>query len=128
MKHEYKLYYLASPYSHDNPNMRKERYEAVNDTTIILLNQNVYAFSPITYNHPMERHSLPTNWEFWMPYDIAFLERCDMVIVLTLDGWKESVGVTAEIEKAVSLGIPVIYLNPEEVFKKGYKFSDSKEA
>jgi len=122
MEHEYKLYYLASPYSHDNTNMRQERYEAVNDATIILLRQQVYAFSPITYNHPMERHNLPTDWAFWKPYDIAFLERCDAVLVLKLDGWRESIGVTAEIEKAISLGIPVQYLEPEEVFAEGYTF------
>jgi len=124
MKHEYKLFYLASPYSHDDPAIRQKRYEEVNDATIILLKQQVYAFSPITYNHPMERHDLPTTWDFWKPYDIAFLERCSAVLVLKMDGWKESIGVTAEIEKAKSLGIPIQYLEPEDVFTEGFKFVD----
>lgn len=115
--HKYKLYYLASPYSHPDPEMRTKRYEEVSDATVALLKQGIYAFSPITYNHPMERHQLPTSWDFWEPYDIAFLERCDEMIVLMLDGWRESIGVNAEIEFAHRKGIAVSYLNPKYILE-----------
>jgi hypothetical protein len=53
-------------------------------------------------------------WSFWEQYDRKFLERCDEVVVLMLDGWEESVGVQAEIRIAGELGKPVRYLAPEE--------------
>jgi hypothetical protein len=36
------------------------------------------------------------------------VELCDIVYVLTLDGWKESVGVTAELELARKLETQII--------------------
>ncbi|MBX3452499.1 MAG: DUF1937 family protein [Planctomycetaceae bacterium] len=41
------------------------------------------------------------------------MARCDEVVVLTLDGWRESAGVQAEIRIAGELGKPVRYLAPE---------------
>ncbi|MCP4786571.1 MAG: DUF1937 family protein [Fuerstiella sp.] len=39
--------------------------------------------------------------------------RCDEVVVLTLDGWRNSEGVQAEVRIAAELGKPVRYLEPE---------------
>jgi hypothetical protein len=58
-------------------------------------------------------HGLPTDWEFWQRYNIEHLQRCDEVAVLTLDGWRESIGVQTEIRIASELGKPVSYLAPE---------------
>ncbi len=44
--------------------------------------------------------------------DRALLERCDQLVVLMLDGWRESVGVQAEILIASELGIPTRYWEP----------------
>ncbi len=41
------------------------------------------------------------------------LEVCDKVVVLMIDGWKESVGVQAEIAIARELGKPVSFLTPD---------------
>ena len=43
-------------------------------------------------------------------YDRRFLEACDEVVVLLLDGWRESIGVKAEIEIVRELGKPVSFL------------------
>jgi hypothetical protein len=42
------------------------------------------------------------------------LARCDEVVVLTLAGWRESVGVQTEIRIAAELGKPVQYVAPDE--------------
>lgn len=108
-----KLVYLASPYSHKDPNIMNERFEIVQEVAVNMLSQNIYAFSPIAYNHPMLKFNLPGNWEFWEEYDKAFLDHSDLVVVLMIDGWDISVGVQAEIEYAGEIGIPVIYLSIE---------------
>ena len=45
---------------------------------------------------------------------MRMLEASDVLCVLVLDGWKDSVGVTAEILHARSLGKPIVYLKAEE--------------
>lgn len=70
-------------------------------------------FSPIVHGHPLVGHGLPTDWPFWERFDREHLRRCDELVVLTLDGWRESVGVAAEIRIAGELGTPVHYLAPE---------------
>jgi hypothetical protein len=53
---------------------------------------------------------LPKGWEYWEKFDRAFIVASRALIVLTIDGWKDSVGVQAEIKIAKELGIPVDYL------------------
>jgi hypothetical protein len=64
------------------------------------------------HNHPLVAHGLPTGWDFWEGIDRRFLELCDEVVVLTVDGWRESAGVQAEIRIASQLGKLVRYLGP----------------
>jgi hypothetical protein len=116
-----KLFYLASPYTHKEQSVKDERFQIVQDVTVkLLLDANIYAFSPIAYNHPMVIHDLPTDWSFWEEYDKAFVDHCDGLIVLTIDGWKESIGVQAEIEYAKELNLPVLYLSIDQVENKDY--------
>lgn len=108
------MIYLASPYSHPDPAVREQRFRAACRAAVALLHAGQVVFSPITHSHPLAQHGLPENWQFWERYDRAFLERCDEVVVLTLDGWEESVGVQAEILIARELGKPVRYVAPED--------------
>ena len=113
---QHKLTYLASPYSHPDATVREKRFKDVSEATTKLLKKGVYAFSPIAYNHPMhEEYGLPTDWGFWKPYDIAFLERCSDMVVLQLEGWDISIGVAAEVEFALANNIPVSYVKLEDL-------------
>ena len=104
---------MASPYSHPDPAVREQRFRAACQAAVALLHAGRVVFSPIAHSHPLAQHGLPGNWQFWERYDRAFLERCDEVVVLMLDGWQESVGVQAEIRIARELGKPVRYLAPD---------------
>jgi nucleoside 2-deoxyribosyltransferase len=106
------MIYLASPYSHLDPAVREQRFRAACQAAVALLHAGRVVFSPIAHSHPLAQHGLPGNWQFWERYDRAFLERCDEVVVLMLDGWEESVGVQAEIRTAREFGKPVRYLAP----------------
>jgi len=125
MDKKYKLSYLASPYSFDGwfgRWIRKSRFDLVSEAAVRLLQRGEYVFSPIAYNHPMVKFRLPTDWAFWEGYDTAFIERCDSLIVFQLDGWKESVGVSAEVAIAKELKIPITYLSPEKIGIKQKKW------
>jgi nucleoside 2-deoxyribosyltransferase len=107
------MIYLASPYSHPDPAIREERFRAACRAAAALLRSGRAVFSPIAHSHPLVEHGLPTDWEFWQHCNVEHLQRCDEVMVLTLDGWQASVGVQAEIKIATELGRPVSYLTPE---------------
>ena len=87
MKRTQKIYYLASPYTHPDETVKKQRARAVTKAAVDLLKLGVFTFAPIAYNEPWERHELPGDWAFWCDFDKAFVERCDGgLIVLMLDG------------------------------------------
>ena len=72
-------------------------------------------FSPIAHSHPIAQFGMPTSWEFWSQMDHEYLSRCNVLAVLTLPGWRESIGVQAEFGLARELGLPVVYLAPSDL-------------
>jgi len=107
------MIYLASPFSHPDAAVREARFRDACRAAARLMRAGKIVFSPIAHSFPIAQHGLPVDWHFWEPFDRAHLERCDEVVVLTLDGWRESVGVQAEIRIAAELGKPVRYLDPD---------------
>lgn len=113
------MIYLASPYSHPDPAVREHRYRAASQATAALLHADLVVFSPIAHSHALVEYGLPTGWAFWEHFDRAHLERCDLLVVLMLEGWKTSVGVQAEIGLAREMGKPVSYLEAESLQAHG---------
>jgi len=108
------VYYFASPYSDPDPAVREHRYVDTIDIATKLINHGYCLLEPIAMSHHhAQRFGLPSGYDFWKTRDRKFIEITDGVIVLMLPGWKESVGVTDEIQYALSLGKPVYYLHPE---------------
>jgi hypothetical protein len=78
-----------------------------------MMRRGMHVFSPIAHTHPIAAHGLPGDWDFWQTYDRLMLSRCDELAVLCLPGWRESVGVRAEIDIATRLGLPARFI-PEQ--------------
>lgn len=107
------LVYLASPYSHDDPVVREQRFHAVNKVAASLMRQGMHVYSSISHSHPIAvAGGLPLDWDYWQGYDRAILSACGKMIVLMLDGWKESKGIAAEITIAKELGLPIEFMEP----------------
>lgn len=109
------MIYLASPFTHPDADVRERRFQEACRAAAALMRAGLTVFSPIAHSVPIARFGLPTNWEFWSQVDRDYLSRCDLLAVLTLPGWRESVGVTAEIEFAREFGLPIVYVAPEEL-------------
>ena len=109
------MIYLASPYTHLDLHVREWRFREACRAAAHLLRAGVAVLSPIAHSHPIAQFGMPTSWEFWSQVDREYLARCDALAVLTLPGWRESVGVQAEIAYAHELGIPVFYVEPCEL-------------
>lgn len=105
--------YLASPYSHKNKSIRYKRFIDITTIAAKLFNEGHILFCPITQSHNLaDTGMLEGSWEFWERVDLAFLAKSEELYVVTMDGWKESVGVGAEIDFAIKNNIPVKYVDP----------------
>lgn len=114
------LVYLASPYSHPLEYVQQTRFEQACAAAAALMRQGVYVFSPIAHTHPIAcAGQLPTGWDFWQPYDRLYLQACERMIVLQLEGWDESKGVSDEIFIMQSMGKPVEYVTLESLLDCG---------
>lgn len=106
------LIYLATPYSSPDPEIQEERFLAVNRVAAKLMSQGLHIYSPISHTHPIANAGdLPRGWDYWEQYDRAVLAACVGMMVFCQDGWRQSKGVSAEIEIAHEMGLPVQYIN-----------------
>jgi hypothetical protein len=106
------LTYLATPYSHPDAAVRQARFDAVNGVAARMMAEGQHVFSPISHGHSIAlAGDLPTGWEYWATMDRRHLGICTRLVVLRLDGWRESVGVQHEIEIAEAMGIPVEFID-----------------
>lgn len=106
------MLYLASPYSHPEAAIREQRFRDVCRATAELMKRGENVFSPIVHSHPLVVYGLPNTWKFWQRVDREYLEHCEKLVVLMLDGWRESIGVQAEIAIAGELQLPIEFLDP----------------
>ena len=107
------LIYLATPYSHEQPEVREQRFQVVNRVAAELMRGGMHIYSPISHTHSIAMAGdLPKGWDFWEQYDRVMLAACVKVIVLRQDGWDQSTGVAAEIAIAKDMGLPVEFIDP----------------
>lgn len=107
------LYYIGSPYSLYMEGTDKA-CEDVSRLCSRLMERGLIVFSPIAHGHTITKCGKldPFDGAFWIKVDEVFLSVCDALIVAELPGWKESEGVTWEIDAASEAGKPVYYINP----------------
>ncbi|MEX0718072.1 MAG: DUF1937 family protein [Planctomycetaceae bacterium] len=108
------MIYLAAPYSDSDPSVREQRFDAVCRAVAALKRSGIAVFAPIIHGRPLVAHGLPTDWSCWESFDREFLAGCDELVVLMLDGWRNSRGVREEIRMAGDLGKAVRFLDPAD--------------
>lgn len=112
------LKYLASPYTHVDPAIRDQRAREVCRVAARLIEQGHHVIAPIGFYHQIHLcGDLPAKWDFWHELDQKLIGVCGELWVVMLAGWATSVGVTAEIDIAKKLKIPVYLIHPETLAK-----------
>jgi hypothetical protein len=107
------VYYFASPYSDPDPLVKETRYLQTIQASSELVKKGFILIEPIAMSHHQaQRFGLPTGYDFWKTRDRKFIEISNGVIVLMLDGWKQSKGVQDEIAYARLMHKPIYYLDP----------------
>lgn len=108
--------YLAGPYSHTERKVREERFHQINRVAARLMERGWVVYSPISHNHSIALHyDLSTGWDYWGRLDRAFIKHALLMAVLMLPGWRESVGVTAEIAIAKEFNVPICLFDPTTI-------------
>jgi hypothetical protein len=104
--------YLASPYSHRDPDVMAARYRAVVREAARMMRQGEVVYCPIGHSHEIGLEmpaGMNKDHDFWMKQCIPLLAHSSKLVVYCIPGWEESRGVTEEIHLANRLGIPVKY-------------------
>ena len=110
--------YLSIPYSHDDDVIMERRYKTASKLAWKLMNYGYTVFSPITHSHPLENVvGERRGHDFWMSQDLPYLTRnwAGLVVLVKAAGWRESSGVSRELEVADVKGIPIEAVDPLEV-------------
>lgn len=109
--------YLAVPYTHPDPKVRRARFEAVTRAAGELMKRGHVVFSPVTMGHPIsEVCDIPQDFNYWGEMCLSYFDGwATRLVVLMLPGWELSRGVEAEIAAARENGVPVEFLNPDEM-------------
>ena len=108
------IFYLASPYTHEDKKVEQKRFRDVCRWAAWLKTVGICSFCPIAMSHPISTHSgkydIGTGYDAHQDFDLSMLERSDGLIVVMIEGWKESKGVQDEINHAKKLKKPIMYL------------------
>ncbi|WP_271079173.1 DUF1937 family protein [Aurantiacibacter sp. MUD61] len=113
------IIYLGGPYTHSDQAVKVDRYEKVTKAAAHLIEKKLIVYSPLTMTHPidviMAGEGETLGSDYWVAFDEAFMEHCCGMIVLQLPGWDQSSGVKREVEFFQDKGLPVIFLQPQEI-------------
>ena len=104
-------YFLASPYSHPDPNIQTQRYVEACQAAHWLIAKRIWVFSPIVHCRTIDvSFGLPHDHKFWEEYSDTMIRGAKGLLVLQIDGVGDSVGVKGEIALAHQLNLPIMDL------------------
>lgn len=112
------LYYLAGPHK-GTLQQEADRIETSLKLTVAFLKQGIYVFSPIVYSikiaEALNFTSTDERRRLMLAYLLDFLKVSKGVILVTMDGWKESWGVQQELKFCQENRIPVYKIDPNSL-------------
>lgn len=107
------FYYLASPYTDPDEEVRNRRFNESSAAQAKLMASGLIIYAPIAATHPLAvRYSLAFDADFWWRSNVAFMEASVGMILLQAPGWKLSRGCNLEVGYALGRKLPLFYMNP----------------
>ena len=114
------LVYILSPYTHHNPEVIEQRYDLVEHYEALLTYKfpDALFYSPIAHFHLIAIvHNLPRDVDYWRKKNRCMIHRSQLGIVLRIEGWIESEGITWERELFNTLHILYIKDDPHSEYE-----------
>lgn len=109
-------WYLATPYT-QHPRGFEAAYQDACILSAWLLQRGVEVFSPIAHSHGIAVFSSigETDHDFWLTYDMLFVDIACGLMVAQIDGWEQSYGIGVEVMEFKRQGKPIVHLPQGEV-------------
>lgn len=107
------LLFVCVPYTDANPEVIRERVQIAAKYCAQRIKEGYVAFSPVLYRHALPLISgVPTNIgsKAWDDFCEIMLCKADEVVVLCLNGWDKSNGISNELEKSRALSKLITYV------------------
>lgn len=113
---KYPYWYMATIYTNYPGGLDKAHEDACKMMALCLEN-GIYVFAPIPHTHTASKlMNLDLfNHDFWMQLDYCMLTPAVGLIVVKMDNWERSKGISLEIDYMTKLGKPIVYTNFMEV-------------
>ncbi len=113
------IIYLGLPYTHKDPSIEDFRADVSDIIAADLFVQGYIVFAPISsWHHIARKHDLPGDYHSWEELNRVFMHKCEKLLIITLPGWEDSVGVNAEMKLANKYVIQIEKIDPTPYIKK----------
>lgn len=108
------LAYLATPYSKYKNGDLNAAFIDASKLAARLLTIGVKVYSPIAHTHPLAIHGGldPLDHAIWLPFDETMMNVSNVLIVAHMEGWRESFGITHEVDFFGRQNKPIFDLDP----------------
>ena len=106
----FRLTYVASPYSSQDPDLQEARARAAIQVTGSLIAAGEPAYSPVIYTSTIlaAGHKPPKGW---YEFDVNFLAAATDMLVVHMPGWRDSRGMLLETAFAKARQIPIRHMH-----------------
>lgn len=106
-------WYVCTPYTKYPKGLEAAFHDAC-VVTARLIRLGFKVFCPIAHTHPIAAHGFDAkDGALWLEQDRPLFDAATGVIVVMLDGWRESSGIQAEVQWAKDQGKPILYMEPQ---------------
>lgn len=104
-------WYLATPYSKFKAG-RVAAWEEACKAAAVLIRQGKPVYCPIAHTHPIAEHGQidPYDHSIWLPADEPLMRGAEGLLIVKMQGWDESYGISEEIKVFQSMGKPIEYM------------------
>lgn len=114
--------FLATPYTDSDRRVLEDREYLASEVAAKLLNRDQCVYSPITYGYALaQRFDLPHDYNFWLIFNDALLERASALYIIDTPGWQTSLGVRHEFDFAHQRKLPTYTIHPDTLELKTLK-------
>jgi len=106
------FWYLGTPYS-KYPRGIQAAYEDACLQQALLIKAGIPVFCPIAHTHGPAIHGGidPLDHNIWIPADAPFMQAAKGLIVCKMEGWRDSYGLTVEVDYFINHRKPVFYMD-----------------
>jgi len=106
------MFYLAAPFTTKDRRRLEDRYAALTTHLNWYWRGGLPVVSPVAMVHPNIPPEAPQDYYRWVFIAKPLLLACRHMVILTLSGWEDSVGLNQEINLCVDHHIPYHFIKP----------------